>query len=69
MHSALRPLGKEQRDRKERSFQGMWIWRSTVFSVELAMVLTLAVEVASAALGANGELLTYARNHALNRGY
>jgi hypothetical protein len=40
-----------------------------VFLLELAMILALAFGVASAALGANGDFLTYARNHRLNREY
>ena len=33
------------------------------------MILTLGFGVAGAALKANGDFLTYARNHRLNRGY
>jgi hypothetical protein len=47
----------------------MGIRRSTVFLVELAMILAVAFGVASAVLGANGDFLTCARNHELNRGY
>jgi hypothetical protein len=40
-----------------------------VLLVEPAVILALALGVASAALGANWDLFAYARNHALNRGY
>jgi hypothetical protein len=69
MHSAHRPLGKEQGDLKERGFGGMWIRGSAVFSVELAMILTSAVAVAGVMLGYNGDFLAYARNYRLKRRY
>ncbi len=37
--------------------------------VELAVIPALAFGVASAALGANRDFVTYARNHRVNRGY
>ena len=47
----------------------MWPGRATVFLVGLAVILALVFEVASAALRANGDFITYSRNHGLSQGY